>query len=58
MKGTLLDRLETDVTTPAKGRGYQEMGGLGSLLYSRMHSAEVTGVLAIAPFLGDKDRER
>ncbi len=62
MKGTLLDRLEADVVTPAKARGYQEiwlvgpsMGGLGSLLYSRMHSAEVTGVLAIAPFLGDQD---
>ena len=62
MKGTLLDRLETDIITPAKTRGYQEiwlvgpsMGGLGSLLYSRAHAAEVTGVLAIAPFLGDND---
>jgi pimeloyl-ACP methyl ester carboxylesterase len=62
MKGSLLDRLETDVIAPAKARGYEEiwlagpsMGGLGSLLYSRVHSAEVTGVLAIAPFLGDKD---
>ncbi len=43
-------------------RGYQEiwlvgpsMGGLGSLLYSRVHSADVTGVLVIAPFLGDRD---
>jgi pimeloyl-ACP methyl ester carboxylesterase len=62
MKGTLLDRLEADVIAPAKARGYEEiwlvgssMGGLGSLLYSRVHSAEVTGVLAIAPFLGDRD---
>jgi pimeloyl-ACP methyl ester carboxylesterase len=62
MRGTLLDRLEADVITPAKARGYEEiwlvgssMGGLGSLLYSRVHSAEVTGVLAIAPFLGDED---
>lgn len=62
VKGTLLDRLETDVITPAKARGYEEiwllgpsMGGLGALLYSRAHSAEVTGVLAIAPFLGDED---
>jgi pimeloyl-ACP methyl ester carboxylesterase len=62
MKGTLLDRLEADVITPAKARGYEEiwlvgasMGGLGSLLFSRAHSADVTGVLAIAPFLGDKD---
>jgi pimeloyl-ACP methyl ester carboxylesterase len=62
MKGTVIDRLQADVITPAKARGYQEiwlvgpsMGGLGSLLYSRAHSAEVTGVLAIAPFLGDPD---
>jgi pimeloyl-ACP methyl ester carboxylesterase len=62
MKGSLLDRLEKDVVAPAKARGYQEiwlvgpsMGGLGSLLYSRAHSVEVSGVLAIAPFLGDKD---
>ena len=62
MKGTLLDRLKTDVIMPAKARGYEEiwlvgtsMGGLGSLLLSREHSADVTGVLAIAPFLGDKD---
>jgi pimeloyl-ACP methyl ester carboxylesterase len=62
MKGTLIDRLEADVIAPAKARGYEEiwlvgpsMGGLGSLLYSRAHSAEVTGVLAIAPFLGDED---
>jgi pimeloyl-ACP methyl ester carboxylesterase len=61
-KGTLLDRLETDVITPAKTRGYKEiwlagpsMGGLGSLLYSHAHSTDVTGVLAIAPFLGDED---
>ena len=60
VKGTLLDRLETDVITLAKARGYEEiwlvgssMGGLGTLLYSRMRSAEVTGVLAMAPFLGD-----
>jgi len=62
MKGTLVDRLEADVVGPAKARGYQEiwfvgpsMGGLGSLLYSRVHSADVTGVLVIAPFLGDRD---
>lgn len=63
MKGTLLDRLETDVIAPAKARGgYEEiwlmgpsMGGLGSLLYSHAHTSGVTGVLTIAPFLGDQD---
>jgi S-formylglutathione hydrolase FrmB len=31
------------------------MGGFGSLFYSRAHPSDVTGVLAIAPFLGDRD---
>ena len=61
MKGTILDRLAADVIAPAKARGYQEiwlvgpsMGGFGSLFYARAHTADITGVLAIAPFLGDK----
>ena len=59
--GSLIDRLAADVITPAKARGYQQiwlagpsMGGLGSLLYSYAHSADITGVLLIAPFLGDR----
>ena len=62
MKGTILDRLAADVIAPAKARGYQEiwlagpsMGGFGSLFYARAHTADITGVLSIAPFLGDKD---
>ena len=62
MHGTFLDRLATDVMAPAKVRGYQEiwlvgpsMGGFGTLFYARAHTADVTGVLAIAPFLGDRD---
>lgn len=62
MKGTLPDRLEADVIAPAKAHGYKEiwlagpsMGGLGSLLYSRAHTADIAGVLTIAPFLGDRD---
>jgi pimeloyl-ACP methyl ester carboxylesterase len=61
MKGTMLQRLAVDVIAPAKARGYREiwlagpsMGGFGSLFYSRAHTADVTGVLAIAPFLGDR----
>lgn len=61
MKGTFLERLATDVIAPAKARGYQEiwlvgpsMGGFGTLFYSRAHTADITGVLAIAPFLGDR----
>lgn len=60
-KATFLERLATDVIAPAKARGYQEiwlagpsMGGFGSLFYARAHTAEIAGVLAIAPYLGDK----
>lgn len=62
MRGSVLDRLAADVIAPAKARGYQEiwlvgpsMGGFGSLFYSRAYTAEVTGALAIAPFLGDEE---
>jgi len=59
--GTFLERLATDVIAPAKTKGYQEiwlvgpsMGGFGSLFFARAHTADVTGVLAIAPFLGGR----
>src|SRR5262249_31091552 len=62
MRGSFLERLATDVIAPAKARGYKEiwlagpsMGGFGSLLYARAHTADITGVLAIAPFLGDDE---
>jgi len=62
MRGTFLDRLASDVIAPAKARGYQEiwiagpsMGGFGSLFYTHAHTADISGVLAIAPFLGDRD---
>lgn len=61
MRGTMLERFSTDVIAPTKSRGYQEtwlvgpsMGGFGSLFYSRAHTSEITGVLSIAPFLGDR----
>ncbi len=60
--GTILDRLAADVIAPAKASGYQEiwlagpsMGGFGALFYARAHTAEITGVLAIAPYLGDQE---
>jgi pimeloyl-ACP methyl ester carboxylesterase len=60
--GTFVERLSIDVIGRAKPRGYREiwligpsMGGFGSLYYSRSHVDEITGALAIAPFLGDRD---
>ena len=65
MRGTFLERLATDVIAPAKARGYDEiwmmgpsMGGFGSLFYARAHTTDITGVLSIAPFLGDEDLDQ
>jgi pimeloyl-ACP methyl ester carboxylesterase len=61
VKGNFPVRLSEDVIEPAKRQGYRElwlvgpsMGGFGSLFYARHHPADVTGVLAIAPYLGDE----
>ncbi len=58
---TLLGRLRTDVVEPARRRGYQRlwlvgisMGGVGALLYAREYPEDVSGVILIAPFLGDE----
>lgn len=60
MRGNFLERVAADVLMPARGRGYEEiwlmgpsMGGFGALFYARAHAADITGVLAIAPFLGE-----
>lgn len=61
-RGTFLERLRADVVTPARARGYEQvwligmsMGGMGTIFYSRAHAADVTGVLALAPYLGDRE---
>ncbi len=60
-KGVLVERLGTDVVEPAQAKGYQQtwligmsMGGMGTLLYSHERPKAVTGVLALAPYLGDR----
>jgi pimeloyl-ACP methyl ester carboxylesterase len=61
-RGTLPERLATDVIGPARAKGYEQlwlignsMGGMGTLYYSRVHTAEITGVLALAPYLGESE---
>lgn len=56
---TILDRLHEDIFEPAKAMGYQNrwvvgisLGGFGALLYTSRHDIDVTGVIAIAPYLG------
>ena len=57
--GTVVQRLEADVMGPAREKRYRQtwliglsMGGRGALLYAHDYPREVTGVLALAPFLG------
>ena len=59
---TLEHRLRQDVILPAKTAGYDKiwlvgvsMGGLGSLLYLKNHTEDISGVLTMGPFLGDSD---
>lgn len=62
-RGILTDRLARDVIRRRFQRGYRELwlvgpslGGFGTLLYSRQRpSGEVSGVFALAPFLGAND---
>jgi pimeloyl-ACP methyl ester carboxylesterase len=62
-RGTFAERLASDVIEPRRqARGYQQiwlignsMGGFGTLWYAHQHLSEVTGVLALSPFLGDRD---
>jgi pimeloyl-ACP methyl ester carboxylesterase len=62
-RGVFSERLANDVVLRRVARGYKELwlvgnslGGFGSLLYSRQREGQVTGVLALAPYLGgDKD---
>jgi len=61
-KRTVVTRLREDVIAPARAQGYAQiwlvgvsMGGLGALLYVRAYPDDITGVVALAPFLGDLD---
>ena len=56
---SILHRLHEDVFKPAKQRGYDyywlvgiSLGGFGALLYTSHHESDVTGIVAVAPYLG------
>lgn len=57
----ILERLETDVIAPARRDGYRaiwiagiSIGGFGGLLYAQTHPGELAGVVALAPYLGER----
>jgi pimeloyl-ACP methyl ester carboxylesterase len=58
---SIVERLHAEILAPARTR-YEEvwvvgtsLGGLGGLLVLRDHPAAVDGVVALAPFLGDRE---
>jgi pimeloyl-ACP methyl ester carboxylesterase len=59
--GEFIERLGTDVVRPARARGYEQtwlmglsLGGRGSLIYAHAHPEEITGVLALSPYMGNR----
>jgi hypothetical protein len=56
---SVIERLHLDVVAPARAAGYRtiwivgtSLGGVGGLLYLRDQPNDLSGVLALAPFLG------
>jgi pimeloyl-ACP methyl ester carboxylesterase len=61
MNGTILARLREDVIEPARARGYENiwlignsLGGVGSLSYAREYPDEISGIVLLGPFLGER----
>jgi len=59
---SVVDRLRTDIIAPARAAGYEQiwiagtsLGGLGGLIYLKEQPGDLSGVLSIAPFLGDDE---
>ena len=59
--GSIVDRLHNDVIAPARRRGYERiwllgvsLGGYGSLLYAERFAQDLSGIILLAPYLGDR----
>ena len=57
----VLERLAADVIGPARDAGYRRiwlvgisMGGFGVMHYARAHPDQITGVVGLAPYLGER----
>ena len=57
---SVIDRLRIDIIEPARARGYREiwlvgisLGGFGGLVYTREQPQGISGIVAIAPYLGE-----
>lgn len=61
LRGSAPERIETDVVAPLRSRGYEQiwvagmsMGGFGAFHYAQFYPEHVNGILALAPYLGDR----
>ena len=55
-------RLHDDIIAPARKAGYRRiwlvgcsMGGLGAIMYAHEYPGEISGIVALAPYLGEKN---
>jgi hypothetical protein len=60
LEGVAEMRLHDEVIVPARRRGYAQvwlvgasLGGMGAILYDRAYPEQVTGMVLLAPYLGD-----
>jgi pimeloyl-ACP methyl ester carboxylesterase len=60
LDGSVADRLHHEIIRPARAFPYHEiwlvgvsMGGLGAFFHERMHPGEITGLILLAPFVGE-----
>jgi pimeloyl-ACP methyl ester carboxylesterase len=61
VNGSILTRLKEDVVDPARADGYthlwlvgNSLGAYGSLSYAREHPDEISGLVLLGPYLGNK----
>jgi pimeloyl-ACP methyl ester carboxylesterase len=62
---TVIDRLEADVLVPARTAGYRaiwlvgiSVGGFGALIHEEQMPGGVAGIVALAPYLGERELTR
>ena len=62
---SVIDRLEADVLVPARAAGYRaiwlvgiSVGGFGALIHEEQIPGGVTGIVALAPYLGERELSR
>lgn len=59
-EGKAIPRLHDEIIVPAQARGYRQiwlggasMGGMGTLLYDSQYPGQMSGLLLLAPYLGE-----